>query len=138
MATNDRTGAATAAESGDVTVTWMFTETYTQQLSLRQVAAVTGHTVAALMADPAELLCGAVPDRLADLLAGHQHEDSVTGVPDVEIVAAYRSDQPTLADLTNAAHRALLAEPGLQQHTRVGHALSALLAGLHREQVINR
>src|SRR5688500_3915482 len=114
MALPRPTGAAAGA--GDVTVTWTVTETYTRQLPVRQVAATTRHTVAALVADP-ELLCGAVPDRLADLLAGHQHDDTVTGEPDVEIIAAHRTDQPTVADLADAARRALLAEPGLQQHT---------------------
>jgi hypothetical protein len=129
------TPAATAPAM--LSLTWTFTETYTHQVPLDTLARPARRSVGELAADPQSLL-GVVGDQLADLLTDHQHPDRVVGIPEVEIITAEFTDSPTLAHLVDAARTALHAESTTGQHTNVGRALAALLAGLRREAITDR
>lgn len=128
-------GAAYARAA--ITLTWTFTETYRRELPLDQVAHAARRSVPELAADPS-LLHGRVGDRLADLLTGHQDEDTVVDEPEVEITTTDLADQPTLAELVDQARRVLQGESDTGRTTCAGRALAALLAGLRREQRIDQ
>ncbi|MEJ3741802.1 hypothetical protein WEI85_00670 [Actinomycetes bacterium KLBMP 9797] len=123
-------------QAREVTLTWAVTETYTHPLDLAAVATAAGRSVEELRADPASVLSGAVPQHLADLLAGHQDEAVNVDEPEVEITDAYLTDQPTLGDLIRAGWRHVHAEA--VQRTGAGRALAALLVGLRREGITHR
>jgi predicted amidohydrolase len=71
-----------------------------------------------------------------ELIQSARNTESAAGASEIEIVGACLEDQPTLADLIVQARLALRPEAG--QATPAGRALAALLAGLAREQVIDR
>ena len=119
-----------------ITITWTFTDTYRHQLNLAMVADAAGHSVAAVATDPS-LLHGRAGDRLADLLTAFQDPTRTVDVPEVEIVTTDLEDQPSLADLVEQARRIAAAEAHTGCPTRAGQALAALLAGLHREQLVD-
>lgn len=122
----------------DLCLTWTVTDTYTGQLPLHEVAAAAGRSEEELTANPSALH-GAASDALAGLLtAEYQNDDLLIGEPEVEITAVDVADTPTLRDLVDAAWDALQAESDADQPTDAGRALTALLAGLRREDVIDR
>lgn len=134
--TNAGTDSATDGPAV-LSLTWFFTETYRHTVPLDAVAAAAGRTVDELAADPASLI-GAVGDRLADPLTGHQTPQRTIGVPEVEITEADYDASPTLAELADAARAAVQAEAETGEHTAAGLALAALLAGLRREGITDR
>jgi len=122
----------------DLDVTWTVTETYTSRLPTGPVAAALGRSVAELTANPAQLR-GAIPDSLADWLAAeYQDDDHVRGEPQVEITAATSPDASALRDLINTARAAVRAAADTGPLSDTGQALTALLAGLVREEVIGQ
>jgi hypothetical protein len=129
--------AGGTAASTTVAVTWTFTETYRRDLPLQEVAHAARRSPDELRADPS-LLHGVVAHQLADLLTGYQDEDIVVGEPEVEITTTCVAEQPTLAQLVDRAWRVLQGESDTGQTTCAGRALAALLAGLRREQLIER
>ncbi len=136
MSTTRRTAEGTTPP-GMLLLTWYATQGCQHLVPLTEVAAVTGHTVDELAADPATLT-GAAGQQLADLLTGLQLPERAVGIPDVEIIDARYDATPRLADLVDAARTPVDAESRTGQHTPAGRALAALLAGLRREQVTDR
>jgi len=131
-------GVPVGPSPAELSVTWIVTETYTSRLPTGPVAAVLGLSVAELTANPAQLR-GAIPDSLADWLAAeYQDDDHVIGEPQVEITAATSPDATALRDLINTARAAVRAEADTGPLSDTGQALTALLAGLVREEVISQ
>ena len=130
-------GVPAGPSPAELSVTWTVTETYTSRLPTGPVAAL-GRSVAELTANPAQLR-GAIPDSLADWLAAeYQDDDHVVGEPQVEITTATSPDATALPDLINAARAAVRAEADTGPLSDTGQALTALLAGLVREEVIGQ
>ena len=119
-----------------LTITWTFTETYRHQLPLAAVAHAARRPVAEVAADPS-LLHGVVGDPLADLLTSFQNDTRTVDVPEVEVITTALADQPSLTELVDQARRVVTGESDTGRTTLAGRALAALLAGLHREQLIN-
>jgi hypothetical protein len=123
--------------TGQVSLTSTVTDTYTASVPLDQIAAAAGRRVEALAVDP-EVLRGTAPQRLVDLLAGHQDDESHLPAEEiVEVTGAVLAVQPTLAELIQRAWKVLQAESDTDQHSCAGQALAALLAGLRREELIS-
>lgn len=129
--------AAAPAALAEVSLTWTVTDTFIAKVALRDVADAVGQTAQALAADP-DSLRGAAHPALVRLLTDRQDEDTLLDTAgEVEITGAEIAEQPSLADLVDAAWRVLQAESDADQHTSAGRALAALLAGLRREEVID-
>lgn len=130
------TAPAEPAAAAEVVLTWSSTKTYTHPLTLAQVATAAGRDVGELRVDPVSVLAGLAGQRLADLLAAHQHEAVAVGPAEVEVTDAFLSDQPSLDDLIRTAWQHVGAEAG--RRTGAGQALAALLVGLRREGITHR
>lgn len=119
-----------------ITITWTFTDNYRHQLPLAAVAHAARRPVAEVAADPS-LLHGVVEHSLADLLTSFQNDTRTVNVPEVEIITTTTlADQPSLTELVDQARRVVTGESDAGSTTLAGRALAALLAGLHREQLI--
>lgn len=137
-ATDHQNGARkTGASSQEASLTWTVTDTFSDTAPLALLAEATGLSIEVLAAHPASLR-GTPSPGLRQLLV--EREANATAVleesGETEVVTVHVAQQPTLAELVDAARQAVRGE--VEHPSTTGVALAALLAGLRREQLIDR